>query len=93
MVQLIMETAKGIDRVDYINTLIKFYEDVGLPYCAADFGPAGTDAERAARFEKMAEKALGNPKNHIHNMPFDMTTDLLVASMMKTSELKKNGKY
>jgi glycerol dehydrogenase len=93
MVQLIMETAKGIDRVDYINTLIEFYEDVGLPYCAADFGPAGTDAELAARFEKMAEKALGNPRNHIHNMPFAMTADLLVASMMKTSELKKNGKY
>ncbi len=93
MVQLIMETAMGIDRTGYLNTLVPFYLDCGLPCSAADFGPTGSEAELRGRFRKMAEKALGNPNNHIHKMPFPMTADLLVDSMMKTSELKKHGHY
>lgn len=93
MVQLIMETMQGLDRKEYINTLLRFYEDCGLPCCAADFGPTGTDAELRERFRKMAQKALDNPNNHIHKTPFPMTAGLLVEAMAQTSELKKHGRY
>ncbi|MDR1828899.1 MAG: glycerol dehydrogenase [Methylobacteriaceae bacterium] len=93
MVQLILETMNGQDRRGYIKTLAAFYEDVGLPYCAADFGPTGSDDDLRERYRRMAEKALNNPNNHIHKMPFPMTVDMLVDAMMKTSEVKKHGEY
>lgn len=93
MVQLIVETMNGRDRRDYIRTLAAAYEKWGLPYCAADFGPTGTDRELAERFRKMADKALSNPNNHIHKMPFPMTVEMLTAAMLQTSELQKYGQY
>lgn len=89
LVQLIMETKMGIDRGGYLERLVPFYHDCGLPCCAADFGPTGSDDELRQRFVGMAERALGNPNNHIHKMPFAMTIDLLVKSMLKTSEFAK----
>ncbi len=88
LVQLIMETTMGIDRTGYIKQLVPFYLACGLPCCAADFGLETDQADLRTRYARMAEKALGNPNNHIHRMPFAMDTSLLVDSMLATSELK-----
>ena len=73
IVQLVMEHAE-----EELEQVVAFSRSVGLPICFADMGYADVDP---AMVRKAAEKACV-PGSTIHNMPFEVTGDMLYDALM-----------
>lgn len=79
IVHLVLENAK----MEELNTVINFCKSVGLPTCLADLGVKSVTPERLMQVAKLAT-AQGET---IHNMPFPVTAEMVVASIMAADRL------
>ena len=84
LTQLVLENAPATE----INEVLKFCLEIGLPVCFADLGYERVEAE-AIRYA--AEKACV-PESTIHNLPFEVTPDMITDALIAADALGRDYK-
>ena len=84
LTQLVLENAPATE----INEVLKFCLEIGLPICFADLGYERVEAE-AIRYA--AEKACV-PESTIHNLPFEVTPDMITDALIAADALGRDYK-
>ncbi|MEN6327666.1 MAG: glycerol dehydrogenase [Syntrophomonas sp.] len=82
--QLVLENAPK----EEIDTVIKFFLEVGLPVCLEDIGIKLVSDEKLTEVARAACQSSTN----MHNMPFPVSPDMLAAAIAAADQTGRTGK-